>query len=196
MKAKDKLISVAIELFSERGHDGTSITEVAESAGVNVALISYHFGGKEGLLSAALEKLAHGKLQRAERVLGKCASANEFRVRLELFLGEMAVFFAEESQILNLLFRELEKEFEGAEKEFGVAYSGLLKSFTRFLKEAHDKGFIREISDIRTVPLQLLSPLTALVRSKKSAAKYLNVSLDDPKFRAALVQDLVAATLR
>jgi len=196
MKAKDKLISVAIELFSERGYDGTSITEIAESAEVNVALISYHFGGKEGLLSAALEKLAHEKLQSAERLLGKCESVSEFRVRLELFLGGMASFFAEESKLLNLLFRELENEFEGAEKEFGVAYSGLLKSFTRFLKEAHAKGFTREMKDVRTIALQLLAPLTVLVRSKKSAAKYLNVSLDDPKFRAALVQDLVTATLR
>lgn len=39
----------ALKLFVEKGYDGTSIRDVADAANVNLAAISYHFGGKAGL---------------------------------------------------------------------------------------------------------------------------------------------------
>jgi len=71
MKPKDKLIEAATTLFSELGYDGTSVNDIAKRAGMNVSLISYHFGGKQGLLEAVMGKLAHEKLQAAERLLTK-----------------------------------------------------------------------------------------------------------------------------
>lgn len=53
---RDKLIDAGEKLFAERGLSGVSIRELAKTAGANSALISYHFGGKEGLYSAILEK--------------------------------------------------------------------------------------------------------------------------------------------
>lgn len=55
--SRTKLIEAAIPLFSEKGLAGVSIRELAEAANVNSALISYHFGGKDGLYLGALEKL-------------------------------------------------------------------------------------------------------------------------------------------
>jgi AcrR family transcriptional regulator len=39
-----------MQLFSEKGFDAVSVREIAASAEANIALISYHFGSKEGLL--------------------------------------------------------------------------------------------------------------------------------------------------
>lgn len=72
MSSRDKLIEAAITLFSERGYEGTSITDLVEETGANASLVSYHFGGKRGLLEAALHKLAHDKLVHAKSLLGKC----------------------------------------------------------------------------------------------------------------------------
>lgn len=50
-------ILVAAEaLFSEHGFDGTGISDVATRAGVTKALVFYHFGSKERLLEAVLER--------------------------------------------------------------------------------------------------------------------------------------------
>jgi AcrR family transcriptional regulator len=46
---REALLRAATALFSERGFDGVPIDAVAERAGVNKALISYHFRGKHGL---------------------------------------------------------------------------------------------------------------------------------------------------
>lgn len=196
MKPKDKLIEAATTLFSELGYDGTSVNDIAKRAGMNVSLISYHFGGKQGLLGAVMGKLAHEKLQAAERLLTKCETQTEFRIRLELFLSGLAMFFVEQPDLMKLFLYELEQGFDGAEKQFEVAYMGLLKRFIKYMEEAQKKNFIRDTKDIRTVTVYLLGPLTSLVRSRNSAAKYLGVTLEDQTFRDALIGDLVSGIIR
>lgn len=60
-KARDTseaLILSAMHLFAEGGYDGTSTRAIAARAGANVAAISYHFGGKEGLRDACGQYVA------------------------------------------------------------------------------------------------------------------------------------------
>ena len=52
----EKLIAVATELFGERGRAGVSIRDLATAAGVNVAAVHYHFGGKDELYAAVIER--------------------------------------------------------------------------------------------------------------------------------------------
>lgn len=54
------LVSAAIAIFGRKGYDSTSTREIAAAAKTNVASISYHFGGKEGLrLACAKAFVAH-----------------------------------------------------------------------------------------------------------------------------------------
>ncbi|TAL18151.1 TetR/AcrR family transcriptional regulator [bacterium] len=46
---RDRIFSTAKRLFSKNGFTGTSIRDITEEAGVNVAAVNYHFGGKENL---------------------------------------------------------------------------------------------------------------------------------------------------
>ena len=62
--AKEKLLAAATRLFAEKGFAGVSIRQLAEAAGVNSAMISYYYGGKEGLYEAVLTT-------QYERLLGK-----------------------------------------------------------------------------------------------------------------------------
>ena len=52
--AKEKLLAAATRLFAEKGFAGVSIRQLAEAAGVTSAMISYYYGGKEGLYEAVL----------------------------------------------------------------------------------------------------------------------------------------------
>ena len=55
LESKEKLVQVAIELFSTRGFKGTSIRDIANAMGMSISNIYHYFGNKEGLLLAALE---------------------------------------------------------------------------------------------------------------------------------------------
>jgi AcrR family transcriptional regulator len=47
-----QIMEAAEELFAEKGFDGTSVRDVANKAGVNLAMISYYFGSKEKLMES------------------------------------------------------------------------------------------------------------------------------------------------
>jgi AcrR family transcriptional regulator len=51
------IIEAAMRGFGEKGFEATSIREIAALAGSNIASISYHFGGKEGLRTACAEHI-------------------------------------------------------------------------------------------------------------------------------------------
>lgn len=53
---RNNIISVATRLFAERGLNGVSIRELSGAAEVSISMISYHFGGKEGLYSSVLQE--------------------------------------------------------------------------------------------------------------------------------------------
>jgi AcrR family transcriptional regulator len=52
---RDAILGAARERFSEQGYDRVRMRDVAAAAGVDVALVTYHFGSKDGLFLAALE---------------------------------------------------------------------------------------------------------------------------------------------
>lgn len=56
---RDKLIAAGLRLFGRYGFEGTSTRALASEAGVNIAAIAYHFGGKDGLRRACAEQVAH-----------------------------------------------------------------------------------------------------------------------------------------
>jgi AcrR family transcriptional regulator len=51
-----QILGKAEELFATRGYEGTTVRDIAESAGVNLAMISYYFGSKEKLLEALFKE--------------------------------------------------------------------------------------------------------------------------------------------
>ncbi|MEM5788918.1 MAG: TetR family transcriptional regulator, partial [Syntrophobacteraceae bacterium] len=53
---KERIMKVAQRLFADRGLDGTSMRDITDTAGVNLASVNYHFGSKDGLISAVFER--------------------------------------------------------------------------------------------------------------------------------------------
>jgi AcrR family transcriptional regulator len=53
---RERILEVALELFSEAGYDKTSLREVAERVGVTKAALYYHFPSKESVLMALIER--------------------------------------------------------------------------------------------------------------------------------------------
>lgn len=55
--SEEKLIVAAAELLAEIGPRSLSVRTIAERAGVNHGLVHHYFGGKDGLLKAAMSRL-------------------------------------------------------------------------------------------------------------------------------------------
>ena len=59
-----KLIEAALEVFGERGYQNSTIQQIVEHAGTNIAAINYHFGDKARFYD---EVVSHALSQLAER---------------------------------------------------------------------------------------------------------------------------------
>ena len=72
---RTRLLQAALEVFSRRDFDGVSVREIVDLAGANVAAVSYHFGGKEGLYLATAKFLAEQMLARIQPLLATIQDA-------------------------------------------------------------------------------------------------------------------------
>ena len=54
MKTKDRILLVALDLFSEKGYDQTSIDLIAEAVGIKGPSIYAHYKGKEDILDSLI----------------------------------------------------------------------------------------------------------------------------------------------
>lgn len=52
---RDRILKSALDLFSTRGYDGTSVREVCEAAGIAKPSLYHFFGSKEGVYRALVE---------------------------------------------------------------------------------------------------------------------------------------------
>ncbi|HWE46019.1 MAG TPA: helix-turn-helix domain-containing protein [Caulobacteraceae bacterium] len=61
---RERLITAGVRLFARDGFGATSVSALAESAGVSRGLIRFYFGSKEGLRRAVEETVMRGYLDR------------------------------------------------------------------------------------------------------------------------------------
>jgi len=82
-------MAAATELVAERGWDAVTTRQIAERAGVNQALIHYHFGTKEALLHAAFEVAMHGMFAGPVEAMVAAATFTDGVAALIRALGQM-----------------------------------------------------------------------------------------------------------
>ena len=68
---REQILTAAREVLAADGYSGTSTRAVAERAGVQLSLVHYHFGGKQGLLTAVLEYENERLLERQQALYAK-----------------------------------------------------------------------------------------------------------------------------
>ena len=76
-QTRRRILESAYRLFAERGYAGTTITAVAEAAGVSPETIYLSLGGKRGLLEGAIEMAITGAEERATQPDGWWATVAE-----------------------------------------------------------------------------------------------------------------------
>jgi TetR/AcrR family transcriptional regulator len=75
---RNQLLDIALELFSERGFEGTTTKSIAAAAGVSEAIIFQHFATKEELYTGILDYIAQkSKMEEWEYQLRQHAEAQD-----------------------------------------------------------------------------------------------------------------------
>ena len=109
---KERILDAAERLFGEQGVSGTSIRSITAEAGVNVAAVHYHYGGREELLRAVLQRrlgAVNDQRMRNLRALEAGAAALTVEAVLEAFLAPAILGMAEDpglSRVAELFLTE------------------------------------------------------------------------------------------
>ncbi len=149
---REKLLNVAEELFAEKGIGGTSLRVLTQQAGANLAAVHYHFGSKDALVDAVLERRAAAlnqvrlaDLARIEAAAGSeppdvedivtafvtpgARSLEALRDRRALLVRLRGRIEAEPPEIVEALIR----------KHFGAVWAHFVKALQRSLPELREE---------------------------------------------------------
>lgn len=82
-----RIIATAEKLFTEGGEEATSLRAITRAAGVNVAAVHYHFGGRDGLLRAVLDRKIAPLNAHRLRLLDEAVASHGAQVPVPAILG-------------------------------------------------------------------------------------------------------------
>jgi len=88
---REALLKSATQLFAERGFDAVTVADIAQQAGVNKALINYHFGGKLQLYRTIVRELFNELVVRVEPLRHDARAPGEVLRELIAIVGELAM---------------------------------------------------------------------------------------------------------
>jgi TetR/AcrR family transcriptional regulator len=189
--APTQLLAAARHLFARQGLSGTSIRDIAEAAGLNSSLISYHFQGKDGLYRACLGQIAEASLTMTRRVLQPAKNEAEYRVRLQMFLDQIFQLFLEDRDTGLILIREYDRQHSPAEQIFRDSFLQIFNHIMLFFRSAQDHGLLDPDKDPFTLAGLLFGCVTSQMRMDHLTEKTYKKSLRDLKEKRKVENHIV-----
>ncbi|MBD0734582.1 TetR/AcrR family transcriptional regulator [Streptomyces sp. CBMA29] len=162
----DSLLAVAVEVFNERGYDGTSMEHLSRAAGISKSSIYHHVRGKEELLNRAVGRALEGLfgiLEEPGAVDGRAVRRLEYVTRrtTEVLMAELPY--------VTLLLRvrgntDTERWAMERRREFDQRVADLLKA-------AVADGDLRGDVDVRLATRLLFGMINSVVEWYRPEAK-------------------------
>jgi AcrR family transcriptional regulator len=141
-------MQVAKKLFAQHGLDGTSTRDISKEAGLNISLISYYFGGKEGLYRAVLTTFAEESKKNFMELTAKFNSEGldreSFQTLMKEFIKGMVENKMQNPEIGLIVDRELMSGSTIACQLFENVFFEVIETIVGFYKTGQKKGFIRK----------------------------------------------------
>ncbi len=176
----DSLLAVAVEVFNERGYDGTSMEDLAKAAGITKSSIYHHVRGKEELLRLAVGRA----LDAVFAILDEpAASAGPAIDRLEHLVRRGVEVLLAERPYVTLLLRvrgntETERWALQRRREFD-------RRVAELVAEAARDGELRTDIDPRTAARLLFGMINSLTEWRRPGRGVASADLADAVTRLA-----------
>jgi AcrR family transcriptional regulator len=147
--SKEMLLRTAEKLFAEHGFDAVTTRMISRESEVNLAMISYYFGSKEGLFQALIEGKFPVIRERLEAIRDKESSYWEkVEATIEVYVDRMFdnVYFA------KIIFREMSMTQRPEHNDLIIKYiQRNAELILSFFKEGVASGEFRNIDPEMTL---------------------------------------------
>jgi AcrR family transcriptional regulator len=179
-----QIIEAAEKLFAAKGFNGTSVRDISETAGVNLAMISYYFGSKEKLFEAMFAYRSNFfKLQLESMVQNKELEPME---KIYLLIDQYILKLTSQQCFHRIMVREQmmnNNEFITAQiYDLKVRNQALIK---QLISEGQDAGVFKKDIDIHLLLITMIGTVSQLVTTQHFYKTIQGLqSLSDEEFQA------------
>lgn len=192
--AREAVLDAALHLVSRHGWSGVSVHDVAERAGVSKANVFHHFGSKDALRIALVQRIAG----RFGEILQEAETARPGREALEEFALAHADRLFDEPEATQVLISEVLSSDQDrgrflAQEIFGADFRRL----TSFVHEGQRSGSLRRDVDPAVVAVLMIASNVFLFQARSVLRHLAEVSFaDDPAAFARTVVRILHEGLR
>lgn len=146
-QTRQALLAAATELFGQRGFAGASTGEIASRAGVNKAMINYHFGGKAGLYASILQEI-FGEMTVELAALADSGLSPE--KKLGRFIEAFGAKAKAHPQIIPMVLREMLTPDSPVREQFLPLILRFFGTLGAIIDEGVQQGVIRQVDPLLT----------------------------------------------
>jgi len=185
-----QIIETAERLFAKKGFDGTSVRDIAEEAGINVAMISYYFGSKEKLMEAIFE-VKIGRVQMRVEELLKDTSMSPIQ-KINTLIEEHIDRVMKSQQFYRIMICEQVSNTNASimEKVKKLKLRNI-ELIGELIKEGQKKGDFKKKIDVLLMQNTMIGTVWQVIISKEHYREFYNAeSLSDEEYEALLKKKL------
>ena len=142
---RDAVYAAAATLFSSRGFDGVSMDDIARGAGVNKAMIYYHFEDKLALYRSIV---SDGLQTMSETAAGIAAGDLTPHAKLDSFIESFVRMTETRPWMPAMMLREIAEGAPRLDPATMEHMRGVIGSFVAILRNGQQSGAFRQVHPI------------------------------------------------
>ena len=168
---KKHILETAEELFAGKGFEAATVRDIADAAGVNLAMISYYFGSKEKLMESLFHQRMDNMTLRVELLL-KDQKLSPFQ-KIEIILEEYVRKVTDKESFYKILLCEQVMKKNPVIikliRELKLSYAALI---TELVKEGQKKKVFRKNVDVVMALTTMTGTVTQFMINKDYYAEF------------------------
>ena len=136
-KTRKNILQVAEKLFSEKGFNGTSVNNIAKTAGVNKALIYYYFKDKNDIIVSLFKNIVDELVEYMNQTVASPESVHQ-DISMRKKLKEEVKFFLNRKKIITIMLMEALKADKRTDFLFQCAEIFINHEFKMYMETVKD----------------------------------------------------------
>ena len=161
------MFAAAADAFSRRGFDGVTVDDIAAAAGVNKAMIYYHFADKLALYRAIVCDMLDAAGLRVSAIVAEPLSPTR---KLERFIAAFIALADSHPYFPPLMLREIAEGALHLDADTLTRMRHVFLAFTRLLTEGQDAGEFRTVHPVLAY-MSVMGPVLLNAARERAAAQ-------------------------
>ena len=177
---KEHILDVAEKVFSELGFDGASTRTISGEAGVNMAMLNYYFGSKEGLFLAVFNR----KISSFKNLLQNIGSDDTISAwdKMEKYIDLYVQRVFNNNCFQKMLYQELAMQRRGdlADQISSILMTNVLE-LKKIIHDGMDKGEFNKDVDTELVIATIYGTKNFIINAPQLTTAMLGYDIQDDK---------------